>query len=343
MNHQYGTPPGMARRCYDRRHMPLELPCFDDVVRAGQALLGHATHTPVLRSRSLDERLGAHVYFKCENFQRAGAFKFRGAFFAISQLRCAQRQAGVVTFSSGNHAQAVALAARMLQVPATVVMPLDAPQAKMAATRAYGAHIVHYDRHTQDREQMARDLAHRHGLTLIPPFDHPDIIAGQGTAARELFDEVGPLDALFVPLGGGGLLSGSLVAAQALAPSCAVYGVEPEAGDDGRQSLRSGSRVAIAQPDSIADGALTRQLGVLTFELIRRHVRDIRVAGDAALCQAMQFFAERMKIVVEPTGALGAAALFEQVPSMRGRRVGVIISGGNVDMATYARCLAAGG
>lgn len=319
--------------------MSQTLPTYQDVIEASACLDGVAHRTPVITSRTLDARLNAHVYFKCENLQRIGAFKFRGGYNAIAQLTPAQRKAGVVTFSSGNHAQAIALAAQLLGVMATVVMPHDAPAAKKAATRGYGANILEYDRQTQDREGIAQAWASERGATLIPPFDHPHVIAGQGTAAKELFEDVGPLDALFVPLGGGGLLSGSLLSAQALAPDCAVYGVEPAAGDDGRQSLHAGKRVSIAPPASIADGALTQQLGVLTFALIQRHARGIMVVHDAELIEAMRFFAERMKLIVEPTGCLGAAAVFARASTLAGKRVGVILSGGNIDMETYARYL----
>lgn len=320
--------------------MPLVLPTYDDVVQASRVLDGIAHRTPVLRSSTLDQRLGAEFHFKCENFQRIGAFKFRGGYNAIARLGPEQRRAGVVTFSSGNHAQAVALAARLLDVPATVIMPHDAPAAKKAATRGYGAHIIEYDRKTQDREQLAAQCAAERGATLIPPFNHADVIAGQGTAVKELLEDTGPLDALFIPLGGGGLLSGSLLSAQALAPACAVYGVEPQAGDDGRRSFLTGDRVLIAPPNSIADGALTQQLGDLTFALIQRYAADILLVSDAALLDAMRFFAERMKIVVEPTGCLGAAAAFGQAEALAGKRVGVVISGGNIDLADWAQYLA---
>jgi len=312
--------------------MPM-LPTFDDVLAAAGRLEGHARRTPVLTSRTVDAEFGARVFFKCENFQRMGAFKFRGAFNALSRFDAAQRRAGVVAFSSGNHAQAIALSARLLGMPATIVMPRDAPAAKVAATRGYGGEVVLYDRYTEDREQIGRDLAQRRGLTLIPPYDHPDVIAGQGTAAKELFDEVGSLDALFVCLGGGGLLSGSLLAARALSPLCKVYGVEPEAGNDGQQSLRRGEIVHIDTPQTIADGAQTQHLGRITFEIIRRDVDDILTANDAQLVDAMRFFAERMKIVVEPTGCLGFAAARTMKQALHGMRVGVLISGGNVDLA----------
>jgi len=270
-----------------------------------------------------------------------GAFKFRGGYNAIARLTASQRQAGVVTFSSGNHAQAIALASRLLGVRATIIMPHDAPAAKRAATEGYGGQVVTYDRYTDDREAVARRIQAESGATLIPPYDHADVIAGQGTAAKELFEEVGPLDALFVCLGGGGLLAGSALSAGALSPQCAVYGVEPEAGNDGQQSLRKGEIVRIATPKSLADGAVTTHLGELTFPVIQRHVKDIVTVTDAQLVDTMKFFAERMKIVVEPTGCLSSAAVLHQAVAVPGKRVGIIISGGNVDLAHYARLLAA--
>lgn len=316
------------------------LPGFADVRLAASRLAGVAHRTPVLRSATADAITGAQLFFKCENLQRMGAFKFRGAYNAIAALDDIGRRAGVLAFSSGNHAQAIALAARLLGVKATIVMPADAPAAKLAATRGYGGEVVTYDRFTEDREAISNRLATERGLTLIPPYDHAEVIAGQGTAAMELLEDVGPLDALFVCLGGGGLLSGSLLAASAMAPGCAVFGVEPEAGDDARQSLRAGRVVTIPVPKTIADGAMTTHLGRLTFPIIRDRVRDILTVSDARLVEQMRFFAERMKIVVEPTGCLAAAAAFDAAPSWQGKRVGVIVSGGNVDLAAYARYLA---
>ena len=317
------------------------LPTFDDIAAAAERLAGHAHRTPVLTSRTADEELGAQLFFKCENLQRMGAFKFRGGFNALSKFDAPQRRAGVVAFSSGNHAQAIALAARQLGIPATIVMPHDAPAMKVAATRGYGGEVVLYDRYTEDREQISRELAERRGLTLIPPYDHPDVIAGQGTAAKELFDEVGPLDALFVPLGGGGLLSGSALATRALAPSCRLYGVEPEAGNDGQQSFRAGRIVNIETPQTIADGAQTQHLGQHTFAIIRRDVDDVLTASDAQLVEAMRFFASRMKMIVEPTGCLGFAAARAMKARLQGLRVGVLISGGNVDLERFCTLLAA--
>jgi threo-3-hydroxy-L-aspartate ammonia-lyase len=318
-----------------------QAPTYAEVERAAVRIAGHAHRTPVLQSRTANAQLGAQVFFKCENFQRAGAFKFRGAFNALRCFSNAQRRAGVVAFSSGNHAQAIALAASELGIGATIVMPHDAPRAKLAATRGYGAEVMLYDRYTEDREAIGKRLADERGLTLIPPYDHPDVIAGQGTAAKELFDEVGELDRLFVCLGGGGLISGCALSARALSPRCKVIGVEPEAGNDVQQSLRSGRMVHIDVPKTIADGAQTQQVGDITFEIIRRDVHDIVTASDAQLVEAMRFFAERMKIVVEPTGCLGwAGALHGGVAIAPGERVGVLISGGNVDPQRYAELIA---
>ena len=311
------------------------LPTYADVDAAAERIDGHAHHTPVLTSRTVDEALEARVFFKCENFQRMGAFKFRGAFNALSCFDARQRKAGVVAFSSGNHAQAVALSARLLGMPATIVMPHDAPASKVEATRGYGGEVIVYDRYREDREAIGRRLAEERGMTLIPPYDHPDVIAGQGTAAKELIEEVGELDALFVCLGGGGLLSGSALAAKALSPQCRLYGVEPEAGNDGQQSLRRGEIVHIETPQTIADGAQTQHLGRLTFDIIRRDVDDIVTANDAELIECMRFFATRMKMIVEPTGCLGFAAARRSSRLVAGRRVGVIVSGGNVDLERF--------
>ncbi|MCX5388063.1 threo-3-hydroxy-L-aspartate ammonia-lyase [Streptomyces sp. NBC_00083] len=320
-----------------------QLPTYDDVVRAHERIAPHAHRTPVMTSRLTDAELGLSLYFKCENLQRMGAFKFRGAFNALSRFDAGQRRAGVVAYSSGNHAQAVALSAALLGIPATIVMPHDAPAAKLAATRGYGAEVVTYDRWSEDREAIGTALAKERGLTLIPPYDHPDVMAGQGTAAKELFEETGPLDALFVPLGGGGLLSGTLLSAGALAPGCEVYGVEPEAGDDGLRSLRAGEIVHIDTPDTLADGAQTQHLGSHTFPVIRDRVTDIVTASDAQLVDCMRLFASRMKTVVEPTGCLGFAAARAAAERLRGKRVGVIISGGNMDLSRYARLISGEG
>jgi threonine dehydratase len=316
-------------------------PTYADVVAAAARIDGHVHRTPVMTSRILDEELGAQVFFKCENLQRMGAFKLRGAFNALSQFTPAQRAAGVVAFSSGNHAQGIALSAKLLGIPATIVMPQDAPASKVAATRGYGGQVVLYDRYREDREQICRDLAEQRGMTLIPPYDHADVLAGQGTAAKELFEEVGALDAFFVPLGGGGLLSGCALATRALSPACKLYGVEPEAGNDGQQSFRSGAIVHIATPRTIADGAQTQHLGTITFPIIRRDVDDVLTATDAELVECMRFMASRMKLVVEPTGCLGLAAARRMKAQLAGKRVGVLVSGGNVDLERFCSLLAA--
>ena len=314
-------------------------PTYQDVIDAAQRLEGVAHATPVFTSCTLDALTGAQVFIKCEHLQRTGSFKFRGAFNALSQFDPRQRKAGVVAFSSGNHAQGIALAAQLLGIPATIVMPTDAPAAKVAATREYGASVVLYDRFTEDREQIGRNLATEHGLTLIPPYDHPHILAGQGTAAKELLESTGPLDALFVGLGGGGMLSGTALSTRALSPDCLLYGVEPEAGNDGQRSFRSGSIVHIDTPKTIADGAQTQHLGNYTFPIIRDNVNDILTVSDAELVRAMKFFMQRMKMVVEPTGCLGLAALLNDAGRFKGQRVGLIVTGGNVDIETYAALL----
>ena len=318
----------------------MNLPTYADVEAAAKRLEGQAHRTPVMTSATVDAETGASVLFKCENFQRMGAFKFRGAFNALSRLSGAQRSRGVVAFSSGNHAQAIALAARMHGASATIVMPQDAPGSKVAATRGYGGRVLIYDRYRENREEIAARLASEQGLTLIPPYDHPDVIAGAGTATKELIEEAGPLDSLFVCLGGGGLLSGAALAAKALNPDCKIYGVEPAAGNDGQQSIRSGSIVRIEVPKTIADGAQTQQLGSYTFAIIRRDVADILTATDEELIACMRFFASRMKIVVEPTGCLGFAAVRALNKRLAGQRVGVIVSGGNIDVERYASLLA---
>jgi threonine dehydratase len=316
----------------------INLPSFDDVCSASRRIKGHAHKTPVMTSLTADKTLGAKVFFKCENLQRMGAFKFRGAYNALSKFSPEQRKAGVVAFSSGNHAQAIALSAKLLGIPATIIMPYDAPEAKVAATKGYDGKVVVYDRYTEDREQIGRELAEKKGLTLVPPYDHPDVLSGQGTAAKELFEEVGALDALFVPLGGGGLLSGTALATRALSPGCKLYGVEPAAGDDGQRSFRTGKIVHIDTPKTIADGAQTQHLGNVTFPIIQRDVDDILTASDTELVNCMRFMASRMKLIVEPTGCLGFAAAQQMKVDLRGGRIGVLLSGGNIDMAKFA-CL----
>lgn len=315
-------------------------PTYDDVAAAAQRLKGVAHPTPVLRASSANAMLGGQVFFKCENLQRTGAFKFRGAYNTLAQFTDEQRKGGVLAFSAGNHGQAIALSARLLDMPALIVMPEDAPAAKMAATREYGAQVVTYNRYTEDRETISRQLARERGMTLIPPFDHPHVIAGQGTAAKELFEEVPNLDYLFVCVGGGGLLAGSLLAAEALAPRCQVVGVEPAAGNDGQQSLRAGHIVEIATPHTIADGAQTKALGQLTFPIIARLAHDMVTATDEQLVEGLRFFAERMKMVVEPTGSLAFSGALHGGVDLRAKRVGILVSGGNVDLPRYARFLA---
>jgi threonine dehydratase len=318
---------------------------YADIAAAAGRLRGVAYRTPVMTSNTANARTGAQVYFKCENLQRMGAFKFRGAYNALAQFSAEQRRGGVIAFSSGNHAQAIALSARLLGMPSVIVMPQDSPAAKLAATREYqlgqvGSEVVLFDRYTQDREAIGQRLAKERGMTLIPPFDHPHVMAGQGTAAAELIEETGPLDLLLVCVGGGGLISGSAVAAHHLSPGITVLGVEPEAGNDTQQSLARGEIVHIATPHTIADGAQTQHSGQLTFAVIQRLVAAIHTVTDAQLKSTMRFFAERMKLVVEPTGCLGAAALLQGVVRAPGQRVGVILSGGNVDLAAYGNILA---
>ncbi|MBX3645023.1 MAG: threo-3-hydroxy-L-aspartate ammonia-lyase [Rubrivivax sp.] len=318
---------------------------FDDIRQAAQRLAGQAHRTPVLRSRSADAISGASLFFKCENLQRMGAFKFRGAYNALSQFTPEQRRAGAIAFSSGNHAQAVALSARLLGMPSVIVMPQDAPQAKLDATRGYqqgvaGSEVVLFDRYTEDREALCRRLADERGMTMIPPFDHAHVMAGQGTAALELIEDAGSLDALLVCVGGGGLISGCAVAARHLLPDVAVYGVEPEAGNDTQQSLQRGEIVRIDTPRTIADGAQTQSSGLLTFPVIQALVKGVLTVSDAQLVETMRFFATRMKLVVEPTGCLAAAAVLQGAVDLRGQRVGVIVSGGNVDLPRFSALLA---
>ncbi|MGZ9059007.1 MAG: threo-3-hydroxy-L-aspartate ammonia-lyase [Burkholderiaceae bacterium] len=310
-----------------------------DIRAAAARLDGIAHRTPVATSHTANERTGAQLFFKCENLQRMGAFKFRGAYNALSQFTPEQRTAGVVAFSSGNHAQAVALSSRLLGIPATILMPNDAPQMKIDATRGYGAHVQLFDRYKEDREAISRKLADERGMTLIPPFDHPHVMAGQGTAALELVDDVGELDLLLVCVGGGGLISGCAVAAKHALPQCRVIGVEPEAGNDVQQSLRRGEIVRIDVPQTIADGAQTQAPGRFTFPVIQALVSEVLTVTDQQLVSTMRFFAERMKMVVEPTGCLAAAAVLEGMLDVRGKRVGIIISGGNVDIDRYAELL----
>ena len=316
---------------------------YEDVASAARRLEGHARRTPVMTSRSVDERTGAQVYFKCENFQRMGAFKFRGAYNALAQLTAEQKRHGVLAYSSGNHAQAVALAGRLLGVKTVIVMPLDAPQVKLAATRGYGAEVITYDPRTARREELAASIAKERGMSVIPPYDHAHVVAGQGTAAKELIEEAGPLDFLLVPCGGGGLLSGCAVAATHCSPGCKVIGVEPEAGDDATRSFRSRTLQSCHNPDTIADGARTPSLGKITFPLVLQYVHDMLTVSDTELLRSMFWIWERMKIVIEPTGALAASALLEGKLDARhdykGSRIGVVISGGNADIKALCRLI----
>jgi threonine dehydratase len=310
----------------------MTLPTFADVESAAQQIAGAANRTPVASSRTINARTGAELFFKCENLQRAGAFKFRGAYNALSRLNAGERRRGVVTFSSGNHAQAIALAGQLLDIPRVIVMPSDAPEVKRVATEGYGGEVVLYDRDNEDREAIGRRLATDRGLTLIPPYDHPHIIAGQGTAARELIEEVGALDLLFAPCGGGGLLSGSALAARGMSPACTVVGVEPAAGDDATRSFRTRQLQTVHNPKTVADGARTPSLGSLTLPLVLENVGDMATVDDPTLLKTMFYLWERLKMVVEPTGVLAAAAAIEGTIPIRGRRVGIILSGGNVDL-----------
>jgi threonine dehydratase len=317
------------------------LPTHADVESAAAQIAGIAHRTPVATSRLIDDRAGAHLFFKCENLQRSGSFKFRGAYNALSRLSADEATRGVVTFSSGNHAQAIALAGQVLDIPRVIVMPSDAPAVKRVATEGYGGEVVLYDRDREDREEIGRRLAHDRGLTLIPPYDHPHIIAGQGTAAHELFEDVGPLDFLFTPCGGGGLLSGSAIAARAVSADCRVVGVEPAAGDDANRSFRSKTLQTVHNPKTVADGARTPSLGTLTFPLVLEYVSDMAAIDDPTLLRTMFYLWERLKLVVEPTGALGAAAALDGSQAIRGKRVGVILSGGNVDLTQVSQWITA--
>ncbi|PTL81178.1 threo-3-hydroxy-L-aspartate ammonia-lyase [Vitiosangium sp. GDMCC 1.1324] len=312
---------------------------FEDVAAAHERIRAVAHRTPVLTSATANAATGAELFFKAENLQRAGAFKIRGAYNAISRFTPEQKAGGVIAFSSGNHAQAIALAARLLGVQAVILMPQDASAIKLRATRGYGAEVVLFDRYRDDREALSKRIAQERGMTLIPPFDHPDVMAGQGTAAKELFEETGPLDLLVACLGGGGLLSGCAVTAHAMSPGCRVIGVEPEAGNDGQRSLRAEEIVHIDTPRTIADGAQTQHLGQHTFAVIRERVDDIVTVSDAELVETMKFFASRMKMVAEPTGCLAAAAVLQGKLDVKGKRVGIIVSGGNVDLQLFARLI----
>ena len=311
---------------------------FEKILAAKARIKGYANITPIMTSRTVNQLVGTDVVFKCENFQRVGAFKFRGAFNSISQLSDAEKKQGVITFSSGNHAQAVALVGKMLNVQTTIVMPKNAPAIKRAATQAYGATIVAYDPDTETREAIAQELEMKHGYTIIPPFDHTEVIAGQGTAALELFEATGNLDMLLVPCGGGGLLSGSAIAAKGISPNCRVIGIEPELGDDATQSFHTKTLHSVKNPPTIADGTRTASLGNITFPLVLEYVDDMKTVSEAAIMEAVKFLFYRMKLVVEPSGALGLAALLSQAVIPQGR-VGIILSGGNIDSATMQMIL----
>jgi threonine dehydratase len=318
----------------------MTLPTYADIESAARQIAGAAHRTPIATSRTINRRTSAEIFFKCENLQRGGAFKFRGAYNALSRLGSDERRRGVVTFSSGNHAQAIALAGQVLDIPRVIVMPSDAPEVKRRATEGYGGEVVLYDREHEDREAIGRRLARDRGLTLVPPYDHAHIISGQGTAARELIEDIGPLDYLFTPCGGGGLLSGTAIAARALAPDCKVIGVEPAAGDDATRSFRAKQLQTVHNPRTVADGARTPSLGQLTFPLVLDYVADMTTVDDPTLLRTMFYLWERLKLVVEPTGALGAAAVLEGGMPIQGARVGVILSGGNVDLTQLPQWIA---
>jgi threonine dehydratase len=313
---------------------------YEDVLAAAGRIAGIAHRTPILTSSTADALTGANLLFKAENLQRMGAFKFRGGYNSLAQFTPEQKAGGVISYSSGNHAQAIALSAQLLDIRAVIIMPEDAPAIKIAATKSYGAHVVLYDRYKDNREEIGRRLAAEQGLTLIPPYDHPHVMAGQGTAALEMIQDSGTFDVLLVPLGGGGLLSGSAVVARKLSPHCRIVGVEPEAGNDGQRSLTEGRIVHIDTPRTIADGAQTQHLGDYTFPVLRQLVDEVVTVSDAELVEAMKFFAGRMKILVEPTGCLGAAAAFSGRVPVAGKKVGIVLSGGNVDLHRFAELTA---
>ena len=311
---------------------------FEILKSAQKRIEGHAHVTPIMTSRTLNQLTGAEIFLKCENFQRMGAFKFRGAYNAMSRLTDNQKKHGVITHSSGNHAQAVALVGRLLGIKTVVVMPDDAPLIKRAATEAYGASVIGYDPAETSREKISQDLANRHDYTLVPPYDHIDIVAGQGTAAMELFDELNCLDMLLAPCGGGGLLSGCAVAARAMSANCRVIGIEPKSADDAAKSFHSGKLHTVTNPPTIADGTRTPSLGTVTFPLVLKYVDDMQTVSENAIMEAVKFLFYRLKLVVEPSGALGVAALLSGEVQAQGR-VGIILSGGNIDGATIKTIL----
>lgn len=313
---------------------------YEKIVAAAGRLDGVAHKTPVLTSRLLDEHTGNQVFLKCENFQRMGAFKFRGAYNAIKCLTAEQLQKGVITFSSGNHAQAVALSGQILGTAITVIVPDDAPAVKLAAAKDYGATIITYNRATTSREEVAESLISQHGYTLIPPFDHEDVIAGQGTAAKELIDEVKDLDYIFVQVGGGGLISGSAVCAKQLLPKCQVFGVEPELADDATRSFKSGELQSVNNSQTIADGLRSTCIGKITFPLIQKYVDDMVTVSEEEIIRTMEFLWTRLKIVVEPSGAVSLAPIFNRKLPISGKRIGVILSGGNADISQVGKLFA---
>jgi len=309
---------------------------FDDVARAHERIAGIAHRTTMMTSAIANTKTGASVFFKCETLQRSGAFRIRGAYNAVSQFTKPQREGGVITFSSGNHGQAIALAAHLLGVRAVVVMPKDAPAMKVAATRGYGGEVVHYDRYTEDPGIVVKRIAEERGMTFIPPFDHPHVMAGQGTVVKELIEDGGRLDVIVTPLGGGGLLSGSATSATHLSPGCEIFGVEPEAGNDAQQSLAKGEIVRIETPKTIADAAQSRSLGMHTFPVLQQLGAHVVTVSDVEIVETMKFFASRMKLIVEPTGCLAAAAVLTGKIDVKGKRVGVVLSGGNIDLERFA-------
>jgi threonine dehydratase len=323
---------------YEDRKLSLTI-SFDDVRSAAEMIKGIANRTPVITSRTFNEHAGCEVYFKCENLQRVGAFKFRGAYNALSRLSEVQKANGVVTHSSGNHAQGIALAAKLLAISATIAMPSDAPASKLAATRGYGAEVVLYDRQVEDRADVSEKLIRERGLTFVHPYDHPHIMAGQGTAALEFLEEVPGLDVLVAPVGGGGLLSGCATAAKALTPPIRIFGVETEQSNDWWQSFQKGERVKIPPPDTIADGMRTQQPGALTFPVIREKIEGILLVSEAQVIETLKFMLLRMKVLVEPTGAVAPAALFYKLIDSPGAKIGVIISGGNIDAQLLAQLI----
>jgi threo-3-hydroxy-L-aspartate ammonia-lyase len=309
---------------------------FNDVIEAADRIRGVAHHTPTMTSATFNRRTGAQLFLKCENLQRMGAFKFRGAYNRLAQLSEAQRRGGVVAYSSGNHAQGVALAAQLLGIRATIVMPRDAPESKLAATRGYGAEIVLYERSEENRAVIAQGLAQERGATIVPPYDDERIAAGAGTTALELLHDAGPLDTIVTPLGGGGLLAGCCIAAHGIDADIEIWGVEPQAGNDVQQSFNRGERVTIDVPKTIADGLQTQSPGEVTFPIIKEHATGIATVSDEELVEAMRLLFERLKLVVEPSGAAGFAAVLRQRMPVRGKRIGIVLSGGNVDAARYA-------